>query len=91
MTIEERVARLEANWGKDDPLVRELRGAVTVTAEVEHRHRKLVKERSYIMAEHEGWLKRDQAAMEELDRRIAGIVSAIGALIAAQSAKPKSE
>jgi hypothetical protein len=91
MTIEERVDRLEASWGKTDPLVRELRDAVTVTAELEHRQGKLVKEHSYLIAEHREWLqnheasmKRHDAAMEVLDKRIADLVSGIGAFIAAQ-------
>ena len=94
MTIEERVERLEASWGKTDPLVRELRDAVTVTAELENRQGKLVKEQSYRIAEHEDWLrehkasiKRHDAAMELLDKRIAELVSGIGAFIAAQGKK----
>jgi hypothetical protein len=85
MTIEERVNKLEANWGKTDPLVRELRDAVTVTAELESRQGKLVKEHSVRIAEHEDWLKRHGAsmtrhdlAMEALDKRISDLVSAIG-------------
>ena len=87
MTIEERVERLEASWGKTDPLVRELRDAVTVTAELENRQGKLVKEHSLRIAEHEEWLREHQAAMKELDKRIADLVSGVGAFIAAQKQK----
>jgi hypothetical protein len=78
MTIEERVDKLEASWGKTDPLVRELRDAVTVTAELENRQGKLVKEHSFRIAEHEDWLKRHEAAMESIDKRIAELVSGTG-------------
>jgi hypothetical protein len=39
--------------GKTDPLVRELPDAVTLTAELENRQGKLVKEHSFRIAEHE--------------------------------------
>jgi hypothetical protein len=98
MTIEERLDKLEANWGKTDPLVRELRDAVTVTAELENRQGKLLKENTFLIAEHheairnhEAWLKRHDtamadhnSAMKDLDIRIAELVSGIGAFIAAQ-------
>ena len=88
MTIEERVDRLEANWGKTDPLVRELRDAVTVTAELENRQGKLVKAHGEWLAEHEAAMKEHDAAMKSLDKRIDKLVSGIGAFIAAQGGKP---
>ncbi len=96
MTIEERVEKLEASWGKTDPLVRELRDAVTVTAELENRQGKLVRAHGEWLAEHqvsmkthEAWLKRHDDSMESLDKGIAELVSGIGAFIAAQGGKGK--
>ncbi len=37
MTLEERMGRLEKAWGSQDDAVRELRDAVTVTAQLEAR------------------------------------------------------
>jgi hypothetical protein len=88
MTIKERVDRLEANWGKTDPLVRELRDAVTVTAELERRQGKLVREHSEWLAEHKAAIKAHDEAMKGLDARIDKLVSGIGAFIAAQGKEP---
>ena len=79
--MEERVDRLEARLGSQDALVRELRDAVTVTAELEARQ-------SRALLDHAAWLEEHDRAMLEfrengkiLDRRIADLVSAFGEFI----------
>jgi uncharacterized coiled-coil protein SlyX len=44
MTLEERMDRLEKSWGSQDDAVRELRHAVTVTAQLEARQGRVLKE-----------------------------------------------
>jgi hypothetical protein len=94
MTLDERVQRLENSWGKSAPLVCELRDAVMVTAELENRQGKILKDaleriaehnewaqHTKRVAEHEVWFARHEAAMKVLDERIATLVSVIGELI----------
>jgi uncharacterized coiled-coil protein SlyX len=71
MTIEERMEKLEKALGSQDTLVRELRDAVTVTAQLEARQGRMLKE-------HGDWLISHQEAMKALDARIANLVSGIG-------------
>ena len=80
MTTEERLDRLEARWGAQDDLVRELRDAVTVTAELERRQAKLLREHSEALVEHEQWLKEHKASMNDLDKRISDLVSGFGSI-----------
>ena len=75
MTLAERMDRLEKSAGKNDDMVRELRDAVTVTAHLEAQH-------SRAMKDHANWLVRHDEAMESLGKRIADLVSGIGAFIA---------
>jgi hypothetical protein len=69
--LKERVDRLEAYFGSQDEMVRELRDAVTVTAQLEARH-------SAALKDHGVWLVEHDKAMIRLDERIANLVSAIG-------------
>lgn len=74
MTLQERVDRLEAYFGSQDEMVRELRDAVTITAQLEARH-------SAVLKDHAVWLVEHDKAMLRLDERIANLVSGIGKLI----------
>lgn len=81
MTIEERMDRLEAKLGSQDELVRELRDAVTVTAELEARQSKVLREHSHWLEEHDRAMKAHDMAMKVLDERIADLVSGFGEFI----------
>jgi uncharacterized coiled-coil protein SlyX len=78
MTLEERMDRLEKAWGSQDDAVRELRDAVTVTAQLEARQGRVLKEHSAWLAEHAQFVKEHKEAMKELDVRIANLVSGFG-------------
>jgi uncharacterized coiled-coil protein SlyX len=78
MTLEERMATIEAAFGKQSDLVRELRNAVTVTAELEARQGKVLKEHGEWLKEHHAAMKAHDEAMKVLDERIAGLVSGFG-------------
>ncbi len=78
MTIEERMDRLEARFGSQDELVRDLRDAVTVTAKLEARQSQLAREHSDAIVAHERWLKEHDASMRALDERIEKFVSGMG-------------
>jgi uncharacterized coiled-coil protein SlyX len=71
MTLEERMDKIEKALGSQDDLVRELRDAVTVTAQLEARQGRVVKE-------HGEWLLSHEQAMKALDARIANLVSGVG-------------
>ena len=95
MTMEERVDRLEARLGSQDALVRELRDAVTVTAELEARQSRALRDHTAWLEEHDLAMKAHDASMKAhdlamlefrengkiLDRRIADLVSAFGEFI----------
>ena len=53
MTIEERMDRLETAFGANDPLVLELRDAVTVTAQPEARQASALREHGEWLVAHE--------------------------------------
>src|ERR1700689_4787647 len=85
MTLEERMERLEKAWGSQDDAVRELRDAVTVTAQLEARQGRVLKEHGdwlgqheRAMKEHTQFVKEHKEAMKELDVRIANLVSGFG-------------
>jgi uncharacterized coiled-coil protein SlyX len=78
MTLEERMDRLEKAWGSQDDAVRELRDAVTVTAQLEARQGRVVKERSDWLVALERWKEEHKEAMKDLDVRIANLVSGFG-------------
>ena len=85
MTIEERMDRLEKAWGSQDDTVRELRDAVTVTAQLEARQGRVLREHGEWLAAHEAamkehaqFVKEHKEAMKALDVRIANLVSGFG-------------
>lgn len=78
MNIEERMDRMEAEYGKQSELMRELRDAVTVTAQLEARQGRLVKEHSEWLVSHAQAMKDHDRRMKLLDERIAGLVSGFG-------------
>jgi uncharacterized coiled-coil protein SlyX len=85
MTIEERMERLEKALGANDDLVRELRDAVTVTAQLEARQSNVVREHSdwlvahdRAMREHDERMREHDERMKTLDQRISNLVSGFG-------------
>jgi uncharacterized coiled-coil protein SlyX len=78
MTLEERMDKLERSLGSQDTLVRELRDAVTVTAQLEARQSRLVREHSEWLAEHVQHMRDHDEAMKDLDVRISNLVSGFG-------------
>lgn len=81
MTIDERMERLENSAGKNDALVRELRDAVTVTAQLEARQGRVLKAHGEWLDAHEAAMKRHDQAMKDFDERIAGLASGLGEFI----------
>jgi len=88
MTLEERVDNLEKTLGKNDEMVKQLRDAVTVTAELEARQSRALKEHSEWLADLGSSRREHDERMRELDVRIANLVSAIGAFIAQSRRNP---
>jgi len=78
MTLEERMTRIENYFGRHDDMVRELRDAVTVTAELEARQARALKDHSQWLQEHEQGMREHKQSMKELDERIANLVSGFG-------------
>jgi hypothetical protein len=85
---------MEAAYGTQSDLMRELRDAVTVTAELEARQARVQKEQGNWLASHEKWLasheesmKRHDRAMEILDERIKHLVSGFGEYLRRQNAR----
>jgi uncharacterized coiled-coil protein SlyX len=85
MTLEERMQKIEAAFGAQSDLVRQLRDAVTVTAEMEAHQSRVLKEHSIWLVEHDRAIKEHEERMREhdermktLDVRIANLVSGIG-------------
>ena len=85
MTLEERMTRLEAAFGPQSDLVRELRDAVTVTAELEARQGRVLKDHSAWLVdhdrsikEHDEWMRKHREEMKSLDARIGNLVSGMG-------------
>jgi len=98
MTIEERMERLERSAGKNDELVRELRDAVTVTATLEARQGKALREHGdwlvshdQAMKEHDARMKEHDARMKELDDRITKLVSGIGEFMRREGGRGRPE
>jgi hypothetical protein len=88
------MAKMEADYGTQSELMRELRDAVTVTAVLEARQGKVLKDHGEwlishdaAMKAHDAAMKAHDAAMKALDDRIAGLASGIGAFIA-ETRKP---
>jgi len=89
MTLEERVAAMEARYGANDELVREIRDAVTATAHMEARHSRALKDHAEWLVNHDAAIiasRQQQEAsrrewetrMKDLDERIAHLVSGFG-------------
>jgi uncharacterized coiled-coil protein SlyX len=85
MTIEERMKKMEDAFGTQSELMRELREAVTVTAYLEARQGRVLKEHGEWLEQHEASMKAHDVAMTAhdeamklLDQRIAGLVSGFG-------------
>lgn len=85
MTLEERMKKMEDAYGTQSDLMRELRDAVNVTAYLEARQGRVLKEHGEWLAEHDAAMKAHAAAVKEhdaamklLDERIAGLVSGFG-------------
>lgn len=78
MTLEERMDKLERALGSQDSLVRELRDAVTVTAQLEARQGRVLQEHGEWLKEHAPHMKEHDEAMKVLDVRIANLVSGFG-------------
>jgi len=78
MTLEERMDKLEKALGSNDTLVRELRDAVTVTAQLEAGQGRALKEHGDWLASREQAMKEHRELTKELDARIANLVSVFG-------------
>jgi uncharacterized coiled-coil protein SlyX len=78
MTLEQRMSAMEAAYGKQSELMRELRDAVTVTAHLEARQGKILVEHGEWLRQHEAAVKKFDEDMVELKERISGLVSGIG-------------
>jgi uncharacterized coiled-coil protein SlyX len=92
VTIDERMDRLERALGSQDVLVRELRDAVTVTATLEARQARALREHGEwleshdkAMKEHDARMREHDARMKTLDERIANLVSGIGEFMRRES------
>jgi hypothetical protein len=98
MTLEERVDRLEQEWGKNDAFVLSVRQNMAILAEMEARssdrlreqeRQSALQERQSALlesriAEHDRWIEESKALGRETDRRIGDLVSAMGAFIGQQ-------
>ena len=78
MTLDERMTKIEAAFGAQSDLVRELRDAVTVTAELEGRQSRVLKDHSQWLVEHDRAIREHDERTKTLDERIAGLVSGFG-------------
>jgi len=78
MTLEQRMDKIEKALGSNDVLERELRDAVTVTAQLEARQGRVLKEHSEWLESHDRAMKEHRELTKELDRRIADLVSGFG-------------
>jgi uncharacterized coiled-coil protein SlyX len=78
MTLEERMLKIEAAFGAQSDLMRELRNAVTVTAELEARQSRALKEHTEWLVFHDKAMREHDDRMKTLDERIVGLVSGIG-------------
>jgi uncharacterized coiled-coil protein SlyX len=78
MTLEERMQKMEAAFGAQSDLMRELRDAVTVTAELEARQSRVLKEHTEWLVSHDKALREHDDRMKTVDERIARLVSGVG-------------
>ncbi len=78
MPIEERMDKIERAFGAQDEMVRELRDAVTVTAQMEARQSRAVREHAEWLVTHDRAIQELREQGQALDRRISDLVSGIG-------------
>lgn len=72
--------RMEAEYGKQSELMRELRDAVTVTAALEARQGRLLKEHGEWLASHEASMRAHEAPMTEHDAAMKALDESIAAI-----------
>jgi uncharacterized coiled-coil protein SlyX len=87
MTLEERMQKIEAAFGAQSDLVRELRDAVTVTASLEARQSRALKEHSEWLVFHDKALREHDERMKTVDERIARLVSGVGEFMRRENAR----
>jgi hypothetical protein len=78
MTIEERMDKIERVFGPQDEMVRELRDAVTVTAQMEARQSRAMRDHAAWLVAHDRGIQELREQGQALDRRISDLVSGIG-------------
>jgi uncharacterized coiled-coil protein SlyX len=78
MTIEERMDKIERAFGAQDEMVRELRDAVTVTAQMEAYHSRAMRDHAEWLVAHDRGIQEFREQGRALDRRIPDLGSAIG-------------
>lgn len=86
MTLEERMQKTEAAFGSQSDLMRELRDAVTVTAELEARQSRVLKEHTEWLVFHDKALREHDERMKAVDERIARLASGVGEFMRRESA-----
>jgi hypothetical protein len=87
MTLEERMLKIEAAFGAQSDLMRELRDAVTVTAELEARQSRALKEHAEWLVLHDKALREHDERMRIVDERIARLVSGVGEFMRRENAR----
>ena len=85
MTIGERVDKLEKFFGAQDAMVKELRDAVTVIAQLEACHGRLLRERSEWLVAHDRAMRERDERMKALDERISKLASGVGEFVRRQA------
>ncbi len=86
MTLEERMLKMEAVFGAQSDLMRELRDAVTVTVQLEARQSRALKEHTEWLVFHDKALREHDERMKIVDERIARLVSGVGEFMRRESA-----
>jgi len=86
MTLEERMQKMEAAFGTQSDLMRELRDAVTITAELEARQSRVLKEHTEWLVFHDKALREHDERMKTIDERIARLVSGVGEFMRRENA-----
>ena len=85
MSLDDRVASLEARLGANDELVKGLREAMTVPASMEARQSRALKDHSEWLSEHDAAIVASKREFDErmklLDERIANLVGGFGEFI----------
>jgi hypothetical protein len=86
MTLEERMQQMEAAFGTQSDLMRELRDAVTVTAQLEARQSRLLKDHTEWLVSHDKALREHDDRMKIVDERIGRLVSGVGEFMRRENA-----